>query len=255
MSYPHFFAPLKALLEPNIQHFKYTYDQCNQTQFWIKDVHGKYLHANQAQLAKLGQSCIDDIIGKQDSDFLCNANQDAQQTDINIFIGSTYNRNLALNKNAHGDMSWLLTNKSHLKEGGHTWSTAAAAISIKNLPEKPLAYKPVLLAAQYMLNNYHQKISMEEIASIACVSISTLERQFKKNIGKTPSRFIYDIRLEAARSLICETAIPVSKIAEKTGFCDHSYFTKIFTKSFGVPPVEYRLRINNLLRRNNYRHL
>ena len=78
------------------------------------------------------------------------------------------------------------------------------------------------------------------MAAIAYLSVSALERRFKKYLAKTPKQFINEVRLENARKLLVETNIPISQIGEETGFNDHSYFSKQFRLFFGELPSTYR---------------
>jgi transcriptional regulator GlxA family with amidase domain len=72
------------------------------------------------------------------------------------------------------------------------------------------------------------------------LSISALERRFKKYLRQTPTQFINEVRLENARRLLIETNIAIATIANDTGFADHSYFSRQFQKLFDRSPSAFR---------------
>jgi YesN/AraC family two-component response regulator len=57
-----------------------------------------------------------------------------------------------------------------------------------------------------------------------------------------PSEYINNIRISVALSLLLETNLLVSEIAEKSGFSDVYYFSKVFKKNIGVSPLKVRTR-------------
>jgi AraC-like DNA-binding protein len=67
---------------------------------------------------------------------------------------------------------------------------------------------------------------------------------FKKEVGKTPLAFLTDLRMEHACHLIdvYKTALPLAEIAEKCGYSDYVYFSKIFKKHTHLSPRAYRDR-------------
>ena len=69
--------------------------------------------------------------------------------------------------------------------------------------------------------------------------------EFKKITGYTPIKFLNKLRIERAVSLleIYSDTITISEIAERVGFNDVSYFTKLFKKTVGVSPTDYRLNL------------
>lgn len=71
-----------------------------------------------------------------------------------------------------------------------------------------------------------------------------LHRKFKKAIGKSPSDYITEIRLNHARVLLENDVATVSEIAYRVGFSDPSYFNKVFKKHFSLSPG--KIRVNKL---------
>ncbi|HTH58074.1 MAG TPA: helix-turn-helix domain-containing protein [Cyclobacteriaceae bacterium] len=82
---------------------------------------------------------------------------------------------------------------------------------------------------------------VEEMAREVGMSRANLNRKVKAITGLPPSELIRNIRLRKAATLLLNRVDSVSQIGFIVGFEDHSYFSKLFKKQFGVPPSEYAL--------------
>ncbi len=67
-----------------------------------------------------------------------------------------------------------------------------------------------------------------------------LGKMFTKMCGISFSAYVKNVRIEKAQTLLCYTDIPITRIAEQTGFYDPGHFTKTFKSAVGVSPTEYR---------------
>ncbi|MBE5040961.1 AraC family transcriptional regulator [Ructibacterium gallinarum] len=93
---------------------------------------------------------------------------------------------------------------------------------------------------QYIESNYTQPLTLKELADFAHLHPNYLIRFFKKNIGVPPMRYIMQVKLEKAESLLENTNIPVSELAELLGFSDMNHFYKRFKSYAGKSPTEFR---------------
>ena len=91
-----------------------------------------------------------------------------------------------------------------------------------------------------MHDNFGREIAVEEIASAAYLSEYHFARFFKQISGVTPHVYLANLRLERARKLLAETALPISEIASLVGYQSQSHFTKMFKSVTGVTPRAYR---------------
>ncbi|MCB0565757.1 MAG: helix-turn-helix transcriptional regulator [Phaeodactylibacter sp.] len=85
-----------------------------------------------------------------------------------------------------------------------------------------------------------QDFSIPDLCSEMGLSRSQIHRKLKKLTGVSTSAYIRSIRMQKAIELLLDSTLPISEIAFKVGFRDPSYFTRLFTKMYGVPPGEYR---------------
>jgi AraC family transcriptional regulator len=83
-------------------------------------------------------------------------------------------------------------------------------------------------------------ISLHELAATAGLSASHFARAFKQSEGTSPHRYVVNRRLQQALQLLAGTKLPLSEIANATGFADQSHFSRQFRKHIGVTPSSYR---------------
>ena len=94
-------------------------------------------------------------------------------------------------------------------------------------------------AISYIDQNLANKITLSEIANIACMSPSHFSATFKKFNGISPWDYITIKRVEKAIVLLKTTDLSKLEIATRCGFSGHSNFYKIFAKVTGKTPNEY----------------
>ena len=96
-------------------------------------------------------------------------------------------------------------------------------------------------AVNFIHQNYKkQQISIEELAKTASVSQSYFRREFKKIYSVPPGQYIINLRLEYASQLLQSRLYTVSEVAEKSGFSDVKYFSRLFKRRFSKSPSEYK---------------
>ena len=97
------------------------------------------------------------------------------------------------------------------------------------------------LAKRYIGENVHRKICISDICNELGCSKSTLLTTFKSKYGITVNTYITESKLDRSVHLLLEGDMTISEIAAETGFSDQSYFSKVFSAKYGIPPSEYRL--------------
>ena len=98
----------------------------------------------------------------------------------------------------------------------------------------------VSLVKEYIQKNYQQTLDLSTMADTLGFSSAYLTKIFTKHEGMPPSKYIKKYRLTIARQLLLTTDIPISVIAEQTGFNDQFHFSKTFKASEGCSPSEFR---------------
>ena len=82
------------------------------------------------------------------------------------------------------------------------------------------------------------KYTVNELASIAGISVRSFENQFKKEYGITPIRYLNECKIKYAAYLLA-SGKRVNEVSELTGFYDAYHFSRQFKKIMGVSPSEY----------------
>lgn len=95
-------------------------------------------------------------------------------------------------------------------------------------------------AKAFIHDNYSEKIGIKELCQYLCCSKSTLVKTFKEECGTTVGSYISDVRLSEAERLLKDSDASINEIAHECGFCDQSYFSKVFVSKHGIPPTDYR---------------
>lgn len=98
----------------------------------------------------------------------------------------------------------------------------------------------VFRVKQYIDQNYAGELSLEGLASYVHLSASYLSKLFKRELGQNISGYIQHVRIERAKVLLRTTSMKTYEIAEAVGIPDPVYFSKIFKRSTGQKPKDFR---------------
>ena len=96
------------------------------------------------------------------------------------------------------------------------------------------------MAKKYIGDNLDKKLCIADICNELKCSKSTLLTTFKRKYGVTVNSYLTQVRLDRAVQLLGEGDMTISEIASDTGFSDQSYFSKVFSARYGMPPSEYK---------------
>ena len=80
----------------------------------------------------------------------------------------------------------------------------------------------------------------EHLAEEFHLSGQYISQLFKSEIGVNFLSYLTSIRMEKAKQLLLSTALPIAEISAQSGYGDYRVFTKVFKKSEGVTPSQYR---------------
>ena len=92
----------------------------------------------------------------------------------------------------------------------------------------------------YILEHLVRRISVAELANVACLSPSHFHAQFKDNVGLTPHQYLLKARLDRASRLLQSSPLPLVRIAEECGFSSQSALTTALRRYLGLTPKRLR---------------
>lgn len=117
---------------------------------------------------------------------------------------------------------------------------------VEYLPHQPVSttsdfteYERIRRILSYIEQNYMNQITLDDISEHIHLCESECTRLFKRHMNTTLFSFLQEYRIERSLEYL-NTKESISSIAEKTGFSDSNYYSKVFSKIKGCSPREYR---------------
>ncbi|OLP61515.1 AraC family transcriptional regulator [Xaviernesmea oryzae] len=98
----------------------------------------------------------------------------------------------------------------------------------------------VLQIIELMEANLAEPLSLIDIADSAGLSRRQIERLFRQEMGRSPARYYLEIRLDRARHLLVQSAMPVVEVAVACGFVSASHFSKCYRELYNRSPQQER---------------
>lgn len=93
---------------------------------------------------------------------------------------------------------------------------------------------------RFVQNHLAEEISLSVLAEEFHFSTQYVSQLFKNEIGVNFLTYLTNIRMEKAKKLLLSTDLPIAEVSEQSGYGDYRVFTKVFKKSEGVTPSQYR---------------
>jgi two-component system response regulator YesN len=100
--------------------------------------------------------------------------------------------------------------------------------------------KPIRIAKSFIDEHYMEQITLRSVSEKVHITENYLSSVFRKETGINFSEYLINIRIKAATEFLSRSNMPISVIAEKVGYTDIKYFSKLFNKVIGLKPSEYR---------------
>jgi two-component system, response regulator YesN len=104
--------------------------------------------------------------------------------------------------------------------------------------KEELSYNSILIkkAIQYINEHYTTPITLEEISAYVNRNSQYFSSMFKKQMGCTYTEYLQMKRIKEAQSLLKESTMTIAEIAERVGFTDPNYFSRVFKNITGYSP-------------------
>lgn len=93
---------------------------------------------------------------------------------------------------------------------------------------------------RYMQEHLTEEVSLSVLAEEFHLNPQYISQLFKNEIGVGFLSYLTNIRMEKAKKLLVSTQLSMAEIADQTGYGDYRVFTKVFKKTEGITPSQYR---------------
>ncbi|OAS17868.1 AraC family transcriptional regulator [Paenibacillus oryzisoli] len=103
----------------------------------------------------------------------------------------------------------------------------------------PKAHGISMQLKDYILHHYREQLDMEEMAKHIGRTPNYISTVFRETTGQTITAYIQQIRIAAACDLLTGSQMSIGEISDYLGFCEQSYFNKVFKKVTGTMPSAY----------------
>ncbi len=112
--------------------------------------------------------------------------------------------------------------------------------NVSQKSEKTCSMMNVNKAIEYINAHYGEKITISDLAHIACLSLSHFTRIFKTETDMTPADYIMKTRLDIAKRMLRIGDASITSIALDCGFNSSSYFSHCFLRAFNISPSQFK---------------
>lgn len=102
----------------------------------------------------------------------------------------------------------------------------------------------ISLALRHIETHLDEKLDLDALAGVACMSKYHFLRSFRRSVGATPYNYLLGLRLRRAALRLGTSDVPVATVAFDAGFGDLSTFNRHFRALFGKSPRAYRARLS-----------
>lgn len=104
--------------------------------------------------------------------------------------------------------------------------------------------EPIKKAQEFIENNFEERITVDQLASMFALGRRNMERRFKKATSNTVIEYIQRVKIEAAKKNLESGRKNVNEVMYDVGYNDPKAFRTIFKKITGLSPLEYRNKYN-----------
>lgn len=224
------------IMPPKISH-GYTFNSENYSIFHLlfhKDFFRKY------------EACLNELAGYH---ILFNIDPIIRNKDnlINSFLHINISENYNLIRIFHELAALEKEDKNNTEQKKENLTLYVIAKICDMIGEEKSSYKDgkrylfdLLKSVEYIHTNYGEKIELQTLYTISCMSRSSYIRYFKQLFNCPPLVYIQNYRLRQAKSMLKHTNHSLTSIANDCGFCDSAHFSRLFKQKYQMSPSHYR---------------
>lgn len=212
--------------------------------YFAKSADGRFVSPNKLLQERFGLARPEDAVGRTDHDFFSREVADRLRADDVAVMsgGQSLRHKLEVVESTQGPVFWLFTSKVPLRDAhGEVVGIEGISTDAEKVAKSLTPYQELKDVLPYIHRHYATDITVSQLASLGCMSVSTLERRFQAHFNCSPKAYITAIRIkEACRRL--EAGQSIKRVAQDLGFVDQSHLTRAFKRLMGRPPGAFAQR-------------
>ena len=218
------------------------FDRLPDVVYFSKDTEGRYTHANQTLLQRLGLPDLKALKGKTAAEvFPAQLGEHYWQQDLQVIrSGTSMVDMLERHLFPNGQSGWCLSVKHAVREGGTVRGIVGISRDLKGPSTQSPVYQRLAGSLAWARQHCTDPVSVADLAQHAKLSVAQLERHVLTLLQLTPSRWLLSLRLEYALGQLASDRT-VAQIGLDSGFTDHSAFSRAFRRHVGISPSDFRL--------------
>ena len=221
------------------------FDHIPDVVYFIKDRKCRYVVVNQTLVTRCGGQDKGELLGMTTRDVFPAPLGDRffDQDRRVIASGVPILQNLELHLYPTRLEGWCLTDKIPLPDGaGGVAGVAGISRDLQSPASETDHFSEIAGTVEHIRAHYSSELRVEDLASISGHSVYQLNRRLRAIFGITASQFITKTRIDVASDLLRETRAPIAEIANSCGYFDQSAFSRVFRRTVGLTPRQYRAR-------------
>lgn len=137
-------------------------------------------------------------------------------------------------------------NESPLHLIGHLYlfldQLIQTSLTKREMKGRPLKDFYIQEAINFIEQNSHRNITVEEIADVCRLNRSYFSKLFKESMGCSPQEFVIRLKLSKSTDLMSTTNMSIGDIAALCGYPNQLHFSRAFKKHYGISPREWRTK-------------
>jgi AraC-like DNA-binding protein len=211
--------------------------------FFVKDVVGRYTHANLTLVRRLGLKGREQVIGRGVAElFSGQMGGSYAAQDQRVLGGETIEDQLEVHIFPNRAPGWCLTRKHPLRVRGKVRGVIGISRDLGRPDARDPTYDRLRRVIGYLQQHYADNVRMTTLAELAGLSLAQVERHFRSVFQITPQQALTRLRIEAAMRALGGTG-SIAGIGQSCGFADQSAFARQFKAIVGMTPRAYRKMI------------
>ena len=230
-------------MHPSITTLSDVFSGVPHVMFCVKALDGRYLAVNQAFAERAGRTAPGSVLGHTAADLFPDdlAQSYAAQDTRLLATGESIRNQLELILRPDGSRGWYVTTKTTVRdESGSVIGICAVSYDLRSGAAADHRHGQLQAAIELCRRRYADPLKAADLADVAGMSATQLERVMRRAVGMSPKQLIIRTRIDEAVRLLDDTDLALAVIAGECGFYDQSSFTRQFQRVVGMAPGAYR---------------